>query len=117
MQASELLATIRHISEASYYTCHVIEVAILQAMVLEKQGRLPEALKSMEQALALSEPGGFIRPFTELGQPMSALLVRLRSAVVGDNLATYIDRILASLARTRARRGGDGHHHAGHGWD
>ena len=97
LQASELLAAIRHASEANYYTCQVIEVAILQAMVLEKQGRLPEALESLEQALALSEPGGFIRPFTELGQPMSALLVRLRSAVVGDNLATYIDRILASF--------------------
>jgi LuxR family maltose regulon positive regulatory protein len=91
VEATDLLQTIRHVSESCRFTCQTIEVTILQALAFDRQGRTEEAMAFLEEALSLAGPGGWIRPFVEGGQPMAELLKRLSgSGHTGD----YIEQIL-----------------------
>ena len=86
------LGSLRQQGTVMHLTCLTIEIAILQSMALEKLGRTNEALKTLEEVLTLAKPGGWIRPFVEVGPPMAGLLVRLRK----KNIAVdHINRILA----------------------
>jgi len=75
-QASELLVTLCQSAEAVHNTYQTIDLLVLQSLALEKLGRADEALEVLRQAILLAEPGGWIRPFVELGQPMAKLLER-----------------------------------------
>jgi LuxR family maltose regulon positive regulatory protein len=75
--ATELLGSLRKGTEALHYTCQTIEILVLQALALEKQGHRQEVLAVLESVVALAEPGGVMAPFIELGKPMADLLRRL----------------------------------------
>jgi LuxR family maltose regulon positive regulatory protein len=93
-QADALLREIRQVSEACRFTCQTIEVALLQSLSLQKQGRTDEALAAVTEAVALAEPGGWVRPFVELGEPMAELLRRLSTRNVA---VESVDRLLAAF--------------------
>ena len=96
-QACELLARIRQQSDESHFSCQTIEVAVLQPLALQGQGCTDQALAALKEAIALAKPGGWIRPFVELGQPMEDLLNQLKVQDAADRIA--IDRILSAFPK------------------
>jgi LuxR family transcriptional regulator, maltose regulon positive regulatory protein len=58
----------------------VIEILVLRALALEKQGDPSEALAALERALILAQPEGYVRVFVDEGEPMAALLSELLNA-------------------------------------
>ncbi len=92
--ATGLLREIRQVSEACRFTGQTIEVAVLQALAMDKLGRPEEALKALEEAVALSGTYGWIRPFLEAGTPLVGLLKRL----IRKNVAVdFIGKLLAAF--------------------
>ena len=76
-----------------------IDVLALLALVCNAQGEETSALENLQAALDLSEPGGWIRNFVDLGAPMLDLLERLNQAQPGH---TYTQQAL-DACRAQAR--------------
>ena len=70
----------------------VIEVLVLQALAHRALGDMPSALASLQGAVGLAEPEGYVRIFLDEGAPMGSLL----QALAGQAPAgSYASRILA----------------------
>ncbi len=59
---------------------NVIEILVLQALAREARGDLPMGLASLERALSLAEPEGYVRTFIDEGPPMARLLSEAQAA-------------------------------------
>lgn len=57
----------------------MIDIRVLQTVAYQQQQATEEALRTLEHALALGEPEGFLRPFLEAGPSLRELLVTLAS--------------------------------------
>ena len=80
-----------------------IEILAVLAVALELQGRSPDALAALQQAVEMARRGGFVRPFVELGSRMQTLLHRL----AGRGYAVdSIRRILAAFSHPCVGAGG-----------
>ncbi len=75
----------------------VIETLMLKALALQAQGKLAPALATLERALSLAEPGGYIRLFADEGQPMAQLL---REAAGRGIAPRYTAKLRAAFAKT-----------------
>jgi LuxR family maltose regulon positive regulatory protein len=74
----------------------VIEILVLQALAYRAQGNLPRALISLERALTLAEPEGYVHTFVAEGAPMMALLESVRPDAL--RLREYVRALLAGFA-------------------
>jgi len=93
-QAADLLTQLYDFVVSTHNTRFQIDVLALQALLYDSQGEGPAALESLTHALQLAEPGGFIRPFVDLGPRMDDLLKRLYKQGVAVD---YIETILAAF--------------------
>ena len=87
-----------------------IDVLAVLALVQDAQAEEAAALETIDAALNLAEPGGFLRNFVDLGSPMADLLARLRRRHKAAHSAVllYLDQILSAFpaqAQTRYRPG------------
>lgn len=89
-QAGEALSRLHDFVTATHNTRFTIEVLALQALLHETQGDERTALALLEQAVALAEPGGFIRLFVDLGPRQASLLTRLRQMGVAPSYTCQI---------------------------
>jgi LuxR family maltose regulon positive regulatory protein len=101
-QAEELLQAYRQQNENQRNTRQLIDILPLQALVYHKQELFDEALATLEQAVILAQPGGFIRPFVEPGPELADLLNRLHSQGVAQD---YIAQILAAFSQETKDKG------------
>ena len=93
-RAADLLGQVQAFCVSSRTTRFLIEVLALQALLHDREGDEPAALDTLQQAITLAEPAGFIRLFVDLGPGLAPLLSRLRQ----QNLAPdYLDRVLAAF--------------------
>jgi LuxR family maltose regulon positive regulatory protein len=72
----------------------VLEILMLHALALEAQGDRMDALATLERALVLAEPEGYIRLFVDEGPPMRALL---RHAYMHSMVLGYIATLLSAF--------------------
>ena len=75
-----------------------IEILALLALVCHKQRDEDAALQHLRTALNLAEPGGWIRTFLDLGEPMAALL---KSFLECNPVQTFAQEILIACQAER----------------
>ena len=64
---------------------------------------MPAALVSLQRALALAEPQGYVRVFVDEGPPMASLLraaARVAQGEHKDEAPSYVRRLLAAVDET-----------------
>lgn len=92
--ALAVLEPARQEMEARGWQNERLRIIVLQAVALAAQGEQDQALPLLEDALALAEPGGFIRLFVDEGLPLAKLLLRLQAG--GSRMQEYLHRLLAA---------------------
>jgi len=96
--ALALLEPLRQQMEERGWQDERLKAMILQAVAYHAQGHQEKAMGTLSDALALAEPGGFIRSFVDEGAPMVQLL---SEAVVRGIMSNYAERLLAGLGFER----------------
>jgi LuxR family maltose regulon positive regulatory protein len=100
-EASKLLTRLLKMTEAAGAMGRVIEILVLQAITLQAQGKMDQALISLERALSLAEPEGYVRTFIDEGAPMGKLL---RQAAAQGIKLDYVSALLTALeSETKAK--------------
>ena len=97
-----ILDRVRRRAEAEGRMGSVIEILVLLATTLRAQGRTDEAMTTLQKALSLAEPEGYIRVFVDAGEPMAELL---RSALARQILPDYVSGLLAAFGTATGRDG------------
>jgi LuxR family maltose regulon positive regulatory protein len=83
----------------------VLEILVAQALVYQVQGSTSQAFASLERALTLAQPEGYVRIFVDEGDPMRSLLLDFRASSEkqpGGNdpeLTGYVDKLLSTFAQ------------------
>ncbi|MEL7223868.1 MAG: LuxR C-terminal-related transcriptional regulator [Cyanobacteria bacterium J06576_12] len=89
-----LLSRLLAAAEAKERMSSVIKILVVLALAYEAQGDLSPALDSIERALNLAEPEGYVRIFAECGTPMVRLL---QVTITRDIVPVYTTRLLTAL--------------------
>ncbi|HEX6555398.1 MAG TPA: LuxR C-terminal-related transcriptional regulator [Ktedonobacteraceae bacterium] len=86
-------------AEAKARMGSVLEILVLRALTLEAQGDRMSALSTLERALVLAAPEGYIRLFVDEGPPMLALLHLTHTRGI---VPRYVARLLAASGEPQA---------------
>ena len=99
--ALAVLEPYRRRVEERAWADELLKTKILQAVALHALGETDRAGELLDEALALAEPGGFIRIFVDEGAPMARLL---REALSRRVRPEYVRRLLAAFPEDDAAR-------------
>ncbi len=102
LEVPKFLDRLLQAAEAGGRTGSAIEILILQALTFKVQDDIPQAFASLEHALTLAEPQGYLRIFVDEGETMRLLLLNFRSANekrANHSLLGYVDKILAAFSQ------------------
>ena len=106
--ALALLEPLRQQMEAKGWQDERLKVMVLQAVALHAHGEEDRAVQLLGEALALAEPGGFIRIFVDEGEPMRLtisdfrLLIEKQPRGQAHKLLGYVDKLLSAFAQPAA---------------
>jgi LuxR family maltose regulon positive regulatory protein len=92
--ALAILESLRQQTEAKGWQDERLKVLLLQAVALHTHGQKEEALEVLADALALAQPGGFVRIFVDEGPPMAQLLSEAATLGIRPD---YAGNLLAAL--------------------
>jgi LuxR family transcriptional regulator, maltose regulon positive regulatory protein len=95
--AARLLDRLLAEAESRGRTGTVIEILVVQALAHQALGDMPAALASLERAVSLAEPEGYVRIFIDEGAAMGSLLRALASQ---GSAGRYARQILAISSTT-----------------
>jgi LuxR family maltose regulon positive regulatory protein len=93
-EAARLIDRLMDAAETGKRWGRVVELLILQTLALDAQEKQDEALTRLARALALAEPGGYVRIFVDQGEPMAELL---QQAAARGISADYVGRLLEAF--------------------
>jgi LuxR family maltose regulon positive regulatory protein len=96
-EAAPLLQRLLEAAKAGGRISRVIEILLLQTLAAQSGGDTAQAMSTLEQALILAEPGGFIRIFADEGPPVAPLLYEALSQGITPD---YVRRLLAAFPLT-----------------
>ncbi len=94
-EVARLLERLLLAAEEGGRTGRVIEILVLRALAHQALGDIPAALGSLDRAVTLAEPEGYVRVFADEGPPLAALL---RAAATQGTKRDYVRRILAAAS-------------------
>lgn len=92
-EARSLLAAARGAAEADHSVAELITIGILDAAVAEATRRRATARRSLEAAVRLAAPGGYVQCFVDDGRNVAHLLPLVRKAS-----PAFVDRVIAAVA-------------------
>ncbi len=95
--SEDCLTIARQLQKSAEELCRygvVIETLVLQCLASWYQNNNEEALKALDQALALAEPEGYMRIFLDEGSPMAQLLYEAANRGIRKE---YTGRILSNF--------------------
>jgi LuxR family transcriptional regulator, maltose regulon positive regulatory protein len=92
--ALHLLDRLQASAETKARMGSVIEILVLRALALEAHGDRTSALSTLERALVLAAPEGYIRLFVDEGAPM---LILLRQAHARSRVPGYVATLLRAF--------------------
>jgi LuxR family maltose regulon positive regulatory protein len=93
-ETTTLLQQLLKPAEAGGRTTRVIEILMLQTLAFQVGGDTARAMDTLERALTLAEPGGYVRIFVDEGPPMARLL---HEAVARGIRPNYTRKLLAAF--------------------
>jgi LuxR family maltose regulon positive regulatory protein len=93
-EAGKLFHRLGEFAQKNGLVAREIEILIIRALANQAEGNLTKALSMLNRALALAEPGGFIRIFVDEGPLMGQLLFEALDHGISPN---YIHRLLAAF--------------------
>ena len=108
--ARRLLDRLQQAAEAGGRAGSVIEILLLQALARHAQGDTPAAITSLERALTLAEPEGYVRLFVDEGEPMRLLIfdvglrIEKQKRDESRKLIGYVEKLLAAFAPAAAQQ-------------
>jgi LuxR family maltose regulon positive regulatory protein len=96
--ALAVLEPLRQQTEAKGWADDLLKVMVLQTITLHAHGEKDKAAQLLGEALALAEPGGFVRIFVDEGEAMR-LLIEKQSRNRDHPLNGYADKLLAAFTQ------------------
>jgi LuxR family maltose regulon positive regulatory protein len=100
-EALAVLSPLLPVTETGGWTMFVIEALVLESLAFQALSDGPQAVRCLEEALSLAEPGGFVRTFVDRGAPMAALLKPIlkaqqagRQTASASTTSDYVRRLL-----------------------
>jgi len=94
VRALDLLDVLLAQSRALRRTDTTVKALVLRALAHQQLKHPDGALAALAEALALAQPGGYVRTFVDRGPPMAHLL---RQALAQEESVDYVQRLLRSL--------------------
>lgn len=92
--ANKLLTKNLGMAKSAGYINQVIKTLVLKTLAYEAQGRNDQALDSLEEALIMAEPEGYLRTFIDEGDPMKKLLTQISPS---SQVAEYSRNLLSAF--------------------
>ena len=100
-EAMGLLDRLLEAAEKGERMGSVIEILVLQALASEAKGDIPPALASLERALKIAEPEGYMRVFVDEGAPMAKLLSELAAR---GTMTNYARKLLDAIETEKIKQ-------------
>jgi len=105
--ALKVLGPVLELARTRHLNGILVEALALQSLALQSREAVETALETLEEALALARPEGYVRRFVDLGPAMARLLSAYARRAAGDDaLRTYADELLRAIAEIEPARAG-----------